>query len=488
MVSQTCTDAIEILGPAWHTSDEKQRAVLFAAFHAGYVGAEQPEEGKPAEINAAIQFGICYQDPAQQEELMRLLMESAQGSGVETDTIRTNGIVLTFPQKVRAAQYASGDWAVGIPCPRPTVSGNVSGAMWNPICGPRQGLLKDVSYSATIKLAYNSELNVLGSLPATISQKGPLVLAVPIPPPTVRVNLDSVAILTFTDKLPSYNELRPPYTRADPTRLGARPERVLVPDDSVLNRLPKLAVKGPGAFQIASKLKGPWCPDFYPNFSGSALFPAKQMPNYGRDLAVVCGAAMAFLLCDETLEDKRTVATHLCQWGLDSLGIKTSVGFDEDEHWLTGGAHALGRRGALAALQHLCGVPALGTESHIESHDIFYVDQEVILKGQGYSQADLGMPEWAQQYDRRNWSLVKKDWWADPYRRVVGCCLWGYAAFCEALDPTRNLLAPKYFLDYVHRFEKIQGDAVSSGSQSMSSLAYGELGEYARNVWLWATK
>jgi hypothetical protein len=267
-----------------------------------------------------------------------------------------------------------------------------------------------------------------------------------------------------------------------------RPAAAYVPEDSQLIRLPNLAVEAPSAAELVRRLRGPWAPDFYPTYAGSALFPAKNMPNYGRDLAGDMYAGMAFLLCDRPLEEKRAVATHLCQFGLDSLGIKTSVGFDEDGHWLIGGAHACGRRGALAAFQDLCKIPALGTEHHNESHQTFFVDGECISKGTGYTQADLGLPEWAEQKARNVWTgraAPNRDWFVNPYRRVAPTTWWGYAAYAQAVNPA---LATPAFLEFMQRFEEVQGGFVRSGSQEPYSLAYGAMGEFAHKVWLKAMK
>lgn len=390
-------------------------------------------------------------------------MDLSNGPRVQ---VRRNGVTWTFARPRRVGQFVNGDWWVVGPVSLVAITPACAaqgprvqhGAMINP--DPRraqQGYDSATAGSAECS-RYTDELNVARGVspaaPLRLPAGSSLVSAVSHPTPGQLPQLDRCAVLTVVAAAPAPNSFRPPYCGADKRARWSADEL----DETCLHRLPQVP-GSPTTRALVSRLENTWL-DHLPGLPGRYLHPRANMPDYGRDIADVVGAAALTLNCDLPASDKRALLVVMVQLGIDVYGIVKNGG-----RFLADGGAGSGRKLPLLiaglALHDADLLDAAGRARAAFGEDAqtFYVAETApgVFNGGhgGYVEADVGLPEWGIHH-ADDPSGDRKGWGADPYRRCCTANSWVGFVLAARIMGLREAWEHPALFDYVDRYMQIE--------------------------------
>ena len=343
---------------------------------------------------------------------------AAEDAGT-AQSLTQHGITWNFDQEYRYGTYANGDyWVVGPVTITDIDPSSVSaetakhGSMINP--SPKDG--NRIGYGEMTRQEYDPELNVAldvsASKPLVVSPHSSLVSTISMEDSNERTGIHTAAVLTVVDEVPAANSFRPPYSGTDKTARFST-------DDLRYDLLPRLEpVVGTGDItEMASEFERVWL-DHVGKWRGRYVHPYTAMPDYGRDLAALLGQGSLMLMLDFSNDEKQELLINYVQIGIDFYGIVEDGGH---RNWTPDGGHAQGRKwpilfaGAVLDDRAMANIGAREEVAFGEDWQTFYVSQEDVDRGVGYTQDDLGLPEWGIRH--RTDPLRDDPSWEASYRR-----------------------------------------------------------------------
>lgn len=382
------------------------------------------------------------------------------------DVIERHGVTWTLLRAKRSGRYINGDWWVIGPVSITSITPECAredarvqhGAMLNPDpASGKQGYdnatAGDIAYSR-----YSDQLNVARgvapSTPLVVPAGSSLVSVVSHPVAGQLPQLDRCAVLTVVAEAPSPHAFRPPYCGTDKRHRWSAEAL----DFTCLTRLQPVA-GSPSPRELVARLEHTWL-DHLPGFQGRYLHPRDNMPDYGREIADLVGAAALTLNLDIPADDKRALLIVLVQLGIDIYGVIENGGrFDAD------GGQGSGRKLPMLLAGVALDDPelrALAREESMafaEDAQTFYVKETSpgIFNGGhgGYCEADVGLPEWGNSH-ADDPSRDHKSWSTDPYRRCCTANSWvGFVLAARIMGLRAEWGHPALF-DYVDRYMQIE--------------------------------
>jgi hypothetical protein len=184
------------------------------------------------------------------------------------------------------------------------------------------------------------------------------------------------------------------------------------------------------------------------------------MPDYGRDLADLVGLGALVLQLDRPEAEKRPLAIHMIQLGIDLYGVVAAGG-----RFAADGGSGSGRKfpvllaGALLDDETLLRGAREKKLAFAEDVQTFFVAETspgVFNQGHGgYGADDVGLAEWGNHHadDARG---DDKNWTGDPYRRCCTANTWvGYVLAARVMG-LREAWGHDALFDYVDRYMKIE--------------------------------
>ena len=355
---------------------------------------------------------------------------SADGACVsssEATRVSRHGITVELGDGHECGTYANGDvWVVGPvevveidPAPQEG-SRAINGAMINP--SPRDG--DSIGYGDIRANSYDPDLNVArdvsASDPLEVAPDSSLVTTISADEPDARPGIESAMVITVVDQPPPPGAFRPPYSGDDKTAQ-------FTVDDLRTELLPRLEpVPGaPRPSSLASEFEQVWL-DHVPRWQGRKIHPANSMPDYGRDMASLLGRGSLALLLDHPPAEKQQLLINYVQIGIDFYGIVEDGG---QNNWWPDGGHAQGRKWPILFAGTMLDDPdmaRIGDRDDVmfgEDAQTFYVTQDDVDRGVGYTTDDLGMAEWGLRH-ATDPSRDDPSWQAD-YRTCCTANSWG---------------------------------------------------------------
>lgn len=381
-------------------------------------------------------------------------------------SLERHGVTWTFSDATHVGRYVNGDWwAVGpveLVAIEPACSEQGArvrhGAMTNPDPSRRRhgydsavgGSLDESGYEPSA----NAALGVSASRPLKLQPGTSLVSAVSHPIAGQLPQLEGSAVLTVVDAAPPIYAFRPPYCGDDKRSRWTAADL----DLSCLAQLQPVP-GAPNAGQLVAQLERMWL-DHLPGVQGRYLHPRENMPDYGRELSALVGAAALTVNLDISPDDKRALLIALVQLGIDVYGVVQFGG-----RFAADGGSGSGRK-----LPLLIAGTALHDDALLraarehgaafgEDAQTFYVEETApgtCNHGHGgYVIADLGLPEWGNRH-ADDPSLDQKAWGADPYRRCCTANAWVGAVLAARVMGLRDAWGHPALFDYQDRYMQIE--------------------------------
>jgi hypothetical protein len=367
---------------------------------------------------------------------------------------------------VHSGRFANGDWWVIGPVTIVAIAPNSTsdglrvrhGSMLDPDPKSMQQGYDNAMFGDGARGRYDPARNVgLG-----VSRQQPLVLrpgtslvtATSHPQAGNLPQLDACAVLTCLAEPPPTGSFRPPYAGTDKTCRW----NLSTLD---LDKLARLApVPGmPAIDELTLRFERTWL-DHMQGWTGRYLHPRLHMPDYGRDLADLVGQAALVLNLDLPLEQKRPLAIHLVQLGIDNFGIVHNGG-----RFLADGGSGSGRKFPVLLAGALLGDDAL-LRCAREQRFAFGEDAQTFVvaetkpgiwnSGHGnYGPEDVGLPEWGNRHNDDP-AHDNKTWTGDPYRRCCTANTWlGFVLATHAMG-LKQAWGHDPLFDYVDRYLQIE--------------------------------
>lgn len=258
-----------------------------------------------------------------------------------TDQIVQHGVVFTFDAQVPFGQYANGDYWVQGPVTvtriQPDAAGGHHGWEVSPADVTRQGFdVRAASYDATLTPALPYVAQPGDALVKSISLE-------PLDDADCRPCLRTAVVLTVVDAPPpdaGATVFRPPYFGADRALYSTTALRT--------DLLPELTApaSAPGFPAVTEAFRRVQL-DHQNGWSGAAIHPAENLPEYGSDVAVHTAEGALQLLVGPAGAEKDLAAIMVVQAGIDLYHMAVN-----GQTWPANGGHAEGRKLpiALAAL------------------------------------------------------------------------------------------------------------------------------------------
>ena len=365
---------------------------------------------------------------------MALVAGAPARAETTTRQIGQYGITWTFADEATFGQFANGDyWVVGPvrivsikPASKRQNDRVKHGSMINPKLGHSQGYDSAMYGRYGGKSAYKDDLNVaLGvspQQPLTVEPGSSLISTISHDKAGKRPQLQTAAVLTVLDKPAPEGGFRPPYFGDDKTvqyTVG----------DLDLSKLPNLEpVRGaPNPATLARRIERPWL-EHKLSWTGRYLHPSKNMPDYGRDIALLLGDVSLALLLDYPEEQKRELLIRYVQIGLDLYAIAEAGGT-----WTDLGGHMHGRKlpimlsGLVLGNEEMVGIGRTMPNRFQEDRQTFVVTEGDVGRKlyhadkrprEPYTPEHVGLAEWGEQHTRQ----PERDGsnWNAPYRTIVG--------------------------------------------------------------------
>ncbi|MCY3020851.1 MAG: hypothetical protein NTW87_17680 [Planctomycetota bacterium] len=260
-------------------------------------------------------------------------------NGEERSIVSQYGITWTFEKPAVIGQFVNGDWWVAGPVtvrsvtPAPAPGRN--GSVVNPRAGDAQGYDDRISnYDAKLAAAFPLELKPGQSLVscASLEKVGDKT------PDTVRQQycrgpLRTATVLTCVEQPPAADAFRPPYVGEAKLSFSAKQlRRDLLPQLKAPCAVPDKA-------PCERVLQRIWL-DHKREWSGRAMHPLENMPDYGRELTSITSQAGLLLLVEDPGKTNETLLIRFVQLGIDLYGTTQSDG----RLWTANGGHHSGRK------------------------------------------------------------------------------------------------------------------------------------------------
>ncbi|MEM7235125.1 MAG: hypothetical protein AAF517_23305, partial [Planctomycetota bacterium] len=235
-----------------------------------------------------------------------------------TKKVTRRGITWTFDKSYKAGTFANGDvWVVGpvkivaIDPPSVERSGRiVNGSEVNPKAGVKQQGFD----SSMQRISYVPELNVAFGIsakkPLRLVPGSSLVSSISAKKKAALPQLDQAEVLTVVGTSPRKGSFRPPYVAGDKT-IRHRLSDLRVTD---LPRLKCPRSVRPNLETLLKRIGRPWL-DHHRGWSARYAHPAKNMPDYGRDICRVVSSASLFLMTDAPRVEKQALMIRYVQHG-----------------------------------------------------------------------------------------------------------------------------------------------------------------------------
>jgi hypothetical protein len=353
-------------------------------------------------------------------------------------SVSQHGITFHFASPVQAGQFVNGDWFVVGPVTLVDMSPATTdlngrmlhGAMINPDpMGSHHGY-DGLLFGPGAEWRYLNSLNVsYGLSPANprVLQPGQnIVKTISNVDPAFLPQIRTCAVLTCLPDVPPEGSFRPSYAGSNHQ---VRYDVDMI-DWSQLHTLSS-AAGAPNISTVMANVRRPWLDAS--GWSSRYVHPVENMPDYGRDFTTVYGEAA--LLCHTNLSivQRRELAIHLVQIGIDFYG-NVQAGC----RWEGNGGQCSGRKFPILFAGGMLGdVGMLAVGQNYRSFrnpngtfqacfgedcQTFYVQETspgVVNYGiGGYTTAHIGLPEWGFAHVN-SIASDKAGWLDDPYRR---CC------------------------------------------------------------------
>ena len=413
-------------------------------------------------------------------------------AAVQQSRISQFGITWTFDKDYTVGQFANGDyWVVGpvtiIRIQPVSVELNgriINGSMINP--SPRLGQTQGYDSAAYGRYArpgnYDPSLNVARPNDSDLSKSNPLVLqpncSLISTESTLQANesmqLKAAAVLTVLGSPAKDGSFRPPYSGTDKT-IRFNKERL---DYSLLASL-KPVPGTPGLAVVERYFERPWI-DHVPLWLATALFPADNMPPYGREIATQIGEGALMLNLNFSNTRKEKLLVRYVQLGIDLYGIAKDGG---EKNWTGMGGHASGRKWPILFAGLVLNDPDMKNigrtdipdygPSHPEyvhfgeDDQTFYVTQADVEATHGplwgpdrrdaqkipYEQEDIGLPEWGIVH--ANGPERSNKFWVTAYRQVSSPG-WGGFVLAAHIMKAQDLWNHDALFDYKDRYMLIE--------------------------------
>jgi len=408
-------------------------------------------------------------------------MTLAGASGIRaatTERISQHGITWTFAEPVEHGTFVNGDyWVVGpvtIVKITPTSTRQsdrvMHGSMLNPTLGQAQGydsaMYGKYGGASSYQDKLNVALDVSADQPLKIAPDSSLISSISHEQAGRRPQLKTAAVLTVLAEAPPAGSFRPPYFGDDKSIEHHA-------SDIDLTKLPelKLVEGAPDAGKLAQRLQRPWL-EHVLSWTGRYVHPSENMPDYGRDIALLLGHASLTLLLDIPEEAKRELAVRYVQIGIDLFAIAEAGG-----KWDDLGGHMHGRKlpimlsGLLLGDEDMLAIGKTMPNRFQEDRQTFYVTQEDVGRKlyqadnrprHAYTEEHVGMAEWGEQHTRQperdgsNWNAY--------YRTIVGHSILAHVLTARILDLKDDWQHDALF-DYIDRYWKMEHERTDGSAR-----------------------
>jgi len=402
--------------------------------------------------------GYLCNDAQQCEEIIILM----------TNNLSQFGITWGFNREYQYGQFANNDyWVVG---PLILTEINVTPIGGNPSTPSegRNGLTinpgtgSDETTHAYDDRAAGYDFRLLPELPLKVGINSSIVSTISLGEEASNgqprePKLHTAAVLTVLESPPPDDSFRPPYVGTDKPLYSSLNLRT-----DLLKNLPKVA-NTPTVASLESSFGRVWL-DHQNGWSGKAIHPVNNMPEYGRDMAQKIGEATLILNLDPSKLDrsKKTLLIRLVQLGIDLAGIADNGG-----SWAPEAGYQVGRKwpilfaGLMLDDSHLKGVGEWETVFQ-EDVQTFYVEKTSTgtynYGHGGYDEDDVGLPEWGIKHTTEPVHDEKR--WDASYREVNGVANVG-SVLAAHLMGAKELWRHNALFDYEDRWWNITGETIS---------------------------
>lgn len=398
-------------------------------------------------------------------------------------SITQHGITFQFAQPTQTGQFVNGDWFVVGPAqvvgmlPGCTVVGGrvVNGAMLNP-----DPSVQNQGYDSTLfdpqyyNHSHNAAWNLSAANPLQLQPNQCLIKTISNQNSALLPALRTCAVLTVLSRVPPQGAFRPPYAGTDHE---VRYDEQMVDWGQLLSLVPTAG--RPDPLLWAPKFARPWL-DHAPGWPTRYMHPIDNMPDYGRDFATLYNEAALMCNTNLPLSQKKALAVHLVQIGIDFFGNVQGGAF-----WEGVGGHGSGRKlpilfaGALLGDREMLSIgvdyPSFrnlnGTcSAHFgEDCQTFYVAQtsatEINWGYGGYGSQHLGMPEFGFSHVHYPVNDVV-GWTTNSYRLCCTANAWIGAVLCARMMGLVDEWNHPSLFDYTDRYVTIE---TSGWTKSWSS-------------------
>lgn len=277
------------------------------------------------------------------------------------------GISWNFDKEYTCGQFVNGDWWIVGPVTISEITHEPGGELINSSVGsminPRWGYAQGYDSRA---MNYNSNLSV--STPVVLNPGDTIVSATKLTDLTEGTYLATAAVLTIVDQEQISDKFRPPFTRPGRVSTSADDQLIFSSNqiDSQWSMLPNLSKPGntPALASSIELVKKAWI-DHVPEWVGEHTRPLNNLSFYGRDIAEDMSIVACQLLLNYSYEEKRQLAIHLIQTGIDYYGMYLDGG-----QWHADGGHGSGRKFPLVFAGLLL------NHSGMKNIDKYYIDPQ----------------------------------------------------------------------------------------------------------------
>ena len=412
----------------------------------------------------------------------------------EASSLERYGIQWTFSDLEEYGQFANGDYwvldngagvtIISISPASTNIFGRIQhGSMLNPT-------ESESGYDSTMGASYNASLNVgrpngldlSNENPLTITGGNSLVSSRTNDTPNTRPQLVDASVLTIVSSRPPVGSFRPPYSGTDKSFNWNV-------SDIQWNKLPALSKASVDSVPILAtlqeKIENVWLDHGGGSWTGRYYHPSNNMPDYGRDMAIITGDVALALMLDFTQTELEPLMYSFLQLGIDWYGITENriniiTTTTQGGLWMGGGGHGHGRQWPMLftglmfdddnILKYMNGITYPIFQ---EQQQHFYVTRADVDRErytadgrprEPYLIGDIGLAEWGEQHtnqpqrDGNNWDAY--------YRSIVSMSIPGHS-LAAILMSSEAVWGNTSFFDYQDRwsiYQKSVGENLSYSS------------------------
>jgi hypothetical protein len=417
--------------------------------------------------------------------------------------ITRHNITWTFSNPLETGQFANGDYwvidrgngisIVDIIPPSTDVSGRIrNGSMINPtsLSNGYDNSIAKIPYMPTLNAGRPNEQDLSIKNPLIIHGDTSLVSSKTNETQNKRPQLEDAAVLTVLKAVPPDGSFRPPYAGTDKCPKW----NISNIQWNLLPYLPKEQLRHvPDLPLLANKSARVWLDHGGSIWTGRYLHPSNNMPDYGRDMAIITGDISLALLLDYTKIELTPLIINFLQLGIDWFGV-TSCNIDifkttsQGGLWMGGGGHGHGRKWPMIFAGIILRDNDMLKYSSGKTFPIFQEEQQHFFITEAdvnlprytadgrprhpYTYEMMGIAEWGEQHlnqprrDGANWNA--------PYREIVSMSILGHALAAQLMN-AKEKWGWNAFFEYqqrwvLHRNEIDQPVAYSKFVCEMVSL------------------